>query len=731
VPDFPPVFKAPVRDLFEELKRRNVVRVGAAYTVVAWILLQVVDTVAPLMAMPEWVPGFVLILMGVGFPIALVFAWAYEITPDGLKKTEEVDATASVTASTGRKIDRMIIGGLALVVVFLVADRVLGFTGGDRPESRSSSSAENASIAVLPFVNLSSDPEQEFFSDGISEELLNVLAQVPDLRVAARTSSFQFKGDNRDITEIAQTLNVRHVLEGSVRKDGSTVRITAQLIDASDGFHLWSETFDRDIQNVFAVQDEISTAIVDALREQLGLVVVPVVRDVSTTSTEAHEAYLRGRHLVVQRTRATIEAATAEFERAVELDPDYALAHAELSLAWNLLARDQYGDLTNPEVLERSEPHAFEAVALAEGLAEAQAARGFVEWQRGEFGQALAAFAAALDINPNYSSVHAWTGNILDDDLGRYAESSTYTQRAAQLDPLSIPAVANIARDLFEQGRAAEAEVALQKLAPLSPAFPAHIRGEALSRRGDWADGLRLQLQSLAIDPTSSRTRRFMSFDFIRLGLFEEAEAIDPELSPFLLSAAGDHARELQWVEDQVARDPESPFPESARGMALAGAGDFERAKPVLEESWRRSGQNVTRLGLFTTTHALALAVARREVGQDIADLVRATADHDQQYLDAGITTPNSIFDRGLSAWLAGDRERALDLMFTGTDEGAILIFDLAFLDDLYSDPGFARIRERYRARQATERADFLASVCTDNPWADVWTPLEGTCAGA
>lgn len=729
--ELPPVFKASVRDLIEELKRRNVVRVGAAYGVVAWILLQVVDTVAPLMAMPEWVPGFILILMGVGFPIALVFAWAYEITPDGLKKTEDVDAASSVTASTGRKIDRMIIGGLAFVVVFLVADRVLGITGGDGARSGESTSAEAASIAVLPFVNLSSDPEQEYFSDGISEELLNVLAQVPDLRVAARTSSFQFKGDNRDITEIASELNVRHVLEGSVRKDGSTVRITAQLIDASDGFHLWSETFDRDIRNVFAVQDELSSAIVTALRDELGLVATAVARDVSTTSTEAHEAYLRGRHLVVQRTRGTIEGAIAEFQRAVDLDPDYALAHAELSLAWHLLSRLQYGDLTDPEVLEQAEPHAFAAVALAEGLAEAQAARGFVEWARGDFSAALSGFAAALDINPNYSNVHTWTGNILDDDLGRYAESSAAGANAAQLDPLSIPAVANVARDLFERGQTAEGEAMLVKLAPLSPAFPAHIRGEALSRRGAWADGLREQLKSLAIDPTSARTRRFMSFDFIRLALLDEAEAMDPDLSAILLSVSGDHARAVAWAEAEVARDPLSPFPESGLGMALAEAGDFERAKPVLEETWRRSGQNVTRFGLFSTTHALALAAARRESGEDVLELARATAYHDQQYIDAGITNPNSILDRGLSAWLAGDRERALELMFTAVDGGALIIFDLAFLDDLYTDPGFTPIRDRYLERQATEQADFLASVCTENPWTDVWTPLEGTCAGA
>lgn len=714
-------------DLLEELKRRNVVRVGAAYLVVAWLLIQIVDTIAPLMAMPEWVPGFILILMGVGFPIALVFAWAYEITPDGLKKTEEVNTEVSVTADTGRKIDRMIIGGLAVVVVFLVADRVLGFSGGDSGTARGID-AEAASIAVLPFVNLSSDPEQEFFSDGISEELLNVLAQVSDLRVAARTSSFQFKGDNRDITEIARELNVRHVLEGSVRKDGMTVRITAQLIDADNGFHLWSETYDRGLQNVFAVQDEISSAIVDALRDELGLVADVVARDVSTASPEAHEAYLRGRHLVVQRTRASIEGAIAEFERAVALDPDYALAHAELSLAWHLLKDTQYGDLTRLEVLERSEPAAFRAISLSEGLAEAQAARGFVEWERENFAEALAAFSAALEINPNYSDVHNWSGNILNDDLGRYAESMEATISVAALDPLSIPAVGNLARGYFQRGQFDEAESALDKLASIAPAFPPHIRGESLSHRGRVADGLRQQLESLTLQPTSVRTRNFMAFDFYRLGLLEEVAAINANHPPWVFTSFGLHERAIERAEQQMADDPESPSTVSALGDAFAAAGEFERARPLLETAWQGSRETITRFGIFTPIHAMALAVARRNAGEDDSELVQASVEHARRYAEAGMTEPGTVVDRGLAAWMEGDRERSLALLSTAVEAGAFIEVNLAYLDDMYSDPGFAPIREAFLAWRAAERADFLASVCTENPWAAVWTPLEGTC---
>jgi TolB-like protein/tetratricopeptide (TPR) repeat protein len=717
-----------VRNLFEELKRRNVVRVGAAYAVVAWLALQVVDTIAPLMAMPEWVPGFVLILVGVGFPIAVVFAWAYEITPEGLKKTEEVDAAASLTAETGRKIDRMTIAGLVVLVVFLVGDRVLGFTDGDSPASVVS--AGDASIAVLPFVNLSSDPEQEYFSDGISEELLNVLAQVPDLRVAARTSSFQFKGDNRDITDIARELNVRHVLEGSVRKAGSTVRITAQLIDAADGFHLWSNTFDRDLQDIFAIQDEISLEIVDALRNELGLVSMPAPRDVSTTVVEAHEAYLRGRHLVVQRTRPAIEAAIGEFERAVELDPEYAIAHAELSLAWHLLRQEQYGDLTVPEVLANAEPHAFRAITLAEGLAEAQAARGFVEWQRQNFDQALAAFGAALEIKPNYPEVLIWTGNVLQDDLGRYTEARESTKRAAELDPLSIPALANVARDLLGQGNESEAEVVLGELAPLSRAVPVHIRGEGLSRRGRWAEGARTQLEALTMEPTGARYRVFLGYDFIRLGLLDEAEALGPDFKGFLLLARGDHQAEVAWAQEWVEREPDRPAPSSALGIALASAGDFTRARPILEKAFERNGRAISMYGNFSPGHAAALAVARRAVGVDnVSDVVRAAQDHSRSLDEAGITFAGSIHDRGVAAWVAGDRKRALELMATAVEEGALLFWTPAFWADLVSDPGFEPIRARYLQRQAAERADFLASVCTDIPWSSVWMPLEESCA--
>ena len=257
--------------LFNELKRRNVFRVGFAYIVMAWLVLQVADVILNNIIAPGWVFHVLLLFLAIGFPFAVFFAWAFELTPEGLKKEKDVDRSKSITRVTGRKLDYGVIAVLVLALAYFTFDKfvldpsrdaelVQATTEAVAEQATESGKAEitDKSIAVLPFVNMSNDPDQEYFSDGISEELLNVLAQFPGLKVAARTSAFQFKGQNRDIVGIAKQLHVNHVLEGSVRKSGNRLRITAQLIDAESGFHLWSETYDRELDDIFAIQDEIS-----------------------------------------------------------------------------------------------------------------------------------------------------------------------------------------------------------------------------------------------------------------------------------------------------------------------------------------------------------------------------------------------------------------------------------------------------------------------------------------
>ena len=240
--------------IFRELKRRNIIRVAAAYVVLGWVLLQATGLIAPGLGLPAWTFPLIFLLLMIGFPVALLFAWAFELTPDGLKRTRDVDPQASVTAQTGRKFDFVIIGVLSVALLFLIVDRLF-MAPTDTPGAPQE--VVRSSIAVLPFVNMSNDPDQVYFSDGISEEILNVLAQIPDLHVTSRSSAFQFRGNDINIPDVAQQLGVANILEGSVRKSGTRIRITAQLIDAATDSHLWTHTYDRELDDVFAIQDEI------------------------------------------------------------------------------------------------------------------------------------------------------------------------------------------------------------------------------------------------------------------------------------------------------------------------------------------------------------------------------------------------------------------------------------------------------------------------------------------
>ncbi len=290
---------------FRELKRRNVFRVAVAYAVVGWLLVEVASVLFPTFEAPAWVMKVFATVIILGFPLAMFFAWAYEITPEGLKKEKDIDRSQSITTRTGRKIDYMIIGLLSVAVVFFASTHQWSGEGEstDKTETGETAAVAEQSIAVLPFVNMSDDPANEYFSDGIAEELLNVLVRVEGLRVASRTSSFSFKGKGISIPNIARELNVNHVLEGSVRKAGNTVRITAQLIDVRTDSHLWSATYDRELEDIFAIQDEIAGHIVQALKIALGAGEQESMAHVQkpTENLEAYELYLRGRYFWQRR----------------------------------------------------------------------------------------------------------------------------------------------------------------------------------------------------------------------------------------------------------------------------------------------------------------------------------------------------------------------------------------------------------------------------------------------
>lgn len=353
---------------FEELKRRNVIRVAIAYGVASWFILQLSDVVLENIAAPGWVMQTIMLVLAVGFPLVVIFAWAFEMTPAGLKKEKDVDRSQSITNVTGRKLDRMLIGILTLAVAYLLLDKlvlqdssapaeateVASTQTGDAAASAKPVAEANPSVAVLPFVNMSGDQENEYFSDGLTETLLHMLAQLPELRVAARTSSFAFKGQNKSVSEIANTLGVAHILEGSVQKSGERVRITAQLIRADDGFHVWSQNYTRPLDDIFAIQDEIANDVASALDASLLSKSTKPLRGVETSVLTAYDSYLKGLEQQAIYSYGSLAAAEGHFKQALARDPGF--TDARLALARNYLLKNQTGLLESQETIKLVEP---------------------------------------------------------------------------------------------------------------------------------------------------------------------------------------------------------------------------------------------------------------------------------------------------------------------------------------------------------------------------------------
>ena len=728
--------------LFSELKRRNVLRVAIAYVAVSWLIIQVVETLFPVFELSPASIRLVAIALFIGFPLVLIFSWLYELTPEGLKLEKDVDRTASVVHHTGKKLDRAIIVVLTLSLGYFAVDKFLLDPSRDaeivreaeqrgRSEALVESFGEN-SIAVLPFVNMSDNKSNEYFSDGISEELLNLLSQIPKLRVISRSSSFSFKGKDISIPAIAEQLNVAHVLEGSVRRDGDRVRITAQLIEARSDSHLWSETYDRKLDDIFAVQDEISAAIVVALKERLGLQLEAVPRVIGAIQSEAHDAFLRGRYLRAQRTIVGVEGAVSEFEKAIVLDPDYALAHAELAISALFLAH--YDALTLNEAIAIAVPHAERAMVLDPTLAEAHAAKGLLSGRQDNPEEALVHLKRAIQINPNYSNAYNWMAAVLGEKLGRYDEGFAAFEMAVRLDPLSIGATYNYIGELILRERLVEADRELEKLDTFSPSFYAGLNGFRESLGGKWASLILGYLDAWRIKPEDLRWKSRLASPLILIGLKDEARSILDDPWPGVLSRLGNHGDAIAIAEARFAENTMSLAARSDLGMALANAGEYVRARPILDDLWQRVGGRVTRFGLFDSNAAAALIVIRQNSGDEdgIGELVAAMRDNVRRYHEAGITLTDHFFsvdfDDGLAAYLVGERERGLALIAKAVEDGYFVDPTHAYLQTLFDDPGFVPIHARQKARQVREREKFLAIVCTDNPYAAVWQPADETC---
>ena len=517
-------------NFFSELKRRNVIRAAGLYLVGAWLLVQVASTVLPMFGAPDWLPRSIVILLVIGFVPALIFSWVFELTPQGLKRDEDVPPEQSIGPQTGRRMDRMSIVVLVLALAYFAVDKFVLNPHREKSAPRMSSSGTNGtpnekSVAVLAFANLSDDKGSEYFSDGISEELLTVLQKIPGLHVAARTSAFSFKGQNATAQEIGQKLGVAHLVEGSVRKAGDMVRIAARLTQATTGEEQWSENYTRNLKDVFAVQTELAQTIVEQLRGQLTdgaanpttkaeiQAEVRAAEKGGTKNVEAHEAYLQGRFFLNRHSEKETDQARAAFERAVELDPKFALAWSGLAQThvWDCNYATQGGQKGFNEHLTAARDAVERAFALEPDLPDALFPRAMIQTNFDyDWKGAAETLRQALALAPQDPALLMEAGNLAG-ARGETKQGLDLFRRAVALDPVNAQARGFLASSLSVLGHQEEARAEYTRVIELNPSAPNCQAGigltyllegkfeeAALAAQKDAADWARLLIVSCA-----------------------------------------------------------------------------------------------------------------------------------------------------------------------------------------------------------------------------------------
>ena len=688
--------------LFDELKRRNVIRVAVAYVVAAWVVLQVADLVLDNIDAPSWVMQVFMLALGLGFPLILIFSWAFELTPDGLKREKDVDRSESVTARTAQKLDRLTIGLLVAVLAVFAIERLVPDGPGEPATSADSAGAAQVvdqSIAVLAFDDLSPDGDQEYFAEGISEELLNVLAQIPDLKVAGRTSSFAFKDQNRDLREIGEILEVAHILEGSVRTAGQRVRVTAQLIKAEDGFHLFSKTYDRELTDIFAVQDDIAREIGTALRS--AILGDADIDKATPTPVEAYDKYLRARQWIHTRDRQLMEQASDLLDEALELDPDYAPALAQKALATILLSDSpgSYGDIPWKYARDIARPLLDRALAIDADLAEAHAVLGL--WYGNEAvginEDAVRHLRRAVEISPTMANANNWLASEVTDSVS-VGEARTIYENVVEHDPLYTPAFNNLTFIYVQTRDLDMADSLIRRVQRITGDSPSvhFARGTMAMASGDLSTAVRELGEVYDFNPTASVVQLWYGTANYFIGDYERAAQValtTDALVPLELSGQHDEAvARLQSAKDGLLdeghwRGISDWFLLQDRAADLIafheayfdGRTDWAEIYPAPYQLWGASAHT-------------RLALALRNIGRDSdanAVLEKALASVEAQ---RGEGADNLFFwfnDAELGA-MTGDRARMLRALRNAIDTG--------YLDVLgCSSPAFEAFRSDAR----------------------------------
>ncbi|MDH4054156.1 MAG: tetratricopeptide repeat protein [Gammaproteobacteria bacterium] len=716
---------------FAELKRRNVFRVAVAYSVIAWILAQVADLAFDNFGSPEWVSKTVLFILVLGLPLAVFFAWAFELTPEGLKKEKDVDRSQSITPQTGRKLDLTIIGVLVIGIGFLMFDR---FTGDDDSAAVEVVKTDSArlSIAVLPFENRSDRPEDEYFTEGIHDDLLTTMANIGSMKVISRTSVMEYKETTKKIPEIAKELGVANILEGGIQRSGNHVRINVQLIDAITDEHLWAEIYDRELtaENLFAIQSEVSNAIAKALNATLSPQEVQRVSSIPTQSLEAYEAYLLGRQKWSARTAASTAEAVTLFQKAIDLDPDYAQAYAGLADAYR--HQVPYGGLPEAEALPKAERAVRKALVLDDQLAEGYATLGgLLAQQNRDLAEAEAALKRALELNPAYSDAYNWLA-LTYQASGEFEKAQTVVRKGLEVDPLSLVLQLNLGLNLGALGRTDEMRAAVERLIEVAPESAFGYMGMSFYSgfyKGRIDDSILWLNKATELEKNDPAFASYMSYWYLDLNdtrmadyWVTRASDIRPDnvnvysakMMTALHSGDPDVARTLALAAIDASRSAVFNFPvlfESLRGDIADNSLhlSIQRIETVAPELFHTDAASVSSANLAV---ALALAKLQRELGNEtrakqiLSDAINLL----QAQGTTGAIVPGP--ELAIAHSLTGDYAKAMTALRAATNAGWRYgwwyVFDhLDLLEPLRSEPAFGALR----AEIAEDMAEQLKNV--------------------
>ncbi len=555
-------------NFFAELKRRNVYKAAVAYAVVAWLIVQVATQVFPFFDVPNWAIRLVVILLVLGFPAAMIFSWAFEITPEGIKRESEIDANESIAPRTGQKLVAMTVVLAVIAIGLFMFQRLRQTTSATAPNALPAITAK--SIAVLPFENLSRDPDNAFFADGVQDEILTRLARIADLKVISRTSTEKYRTKPDNLREIAQQLGVTNILEGSVQKAGDQVRITVQLINALTDSHLWADTFDRKLLDTFAVESDVAQKIAASLEAKLTGSEKRAIAARPTENSEAYQLFLKGRFFWNKRTGSDLHTAANYFEQAIAADANFAGAYAGLADADLLIP--VFGAGAPREFFPKAMAAARRAIELDDASAEGHTALAQLVMFDFKFPESEREFRRAIELNPNYATAHHWLGNSLLVTLGRFDEAVKEGRRAMELDPLSLIINADLGSTLLVARRYDEAIAQLQRTLKLDSNFAyAHWNlGEALYLKGDLPGAIAEYQRADALDDDPEITallgaayakagQRDKALECLeKLKQVEKQRFVRNYLFTFLYAALGDNATALNYLE-KADNDGETP----------------------------------------------------------------------------------------------------------------------------------------------------------------------------